>query len=188
MCERIPTVERLAAWERQGVRDRQPPGGRSATPTASGRSRALRAAACRFPESVLVEHVGAGATGEGPAFPCWVKRGDVHATQEGDVSCADDPAALVGGARAPVRARHRARRRAGARARRPDQVLRGRRARRRPSRSPGSSGSTTAIRSSPTIRSTHGQLRALVGARRRGPRPRGLRRRRDRRPGRRASS
>ena len=46
-----------------------------------------------FPHSVLTD---TGASGARPAFrgPCWIKRGDVHATQEGDVAFADAPEVL----------------------------------------------------------------------------------------------
>jgi hypothetical protein len=91
MCERIPTVERLAAWERQGVGVVNRPEGIRNT----DRERTIARFASRnvaFPASVLVRTDAPRA--EGPGFPCWVKRGDVHATQEGDVSYAADPAEL----------------------------------------------------------------------------------------------
>jgi hypothetical protein len=83
MCERIPIVERLADWERRGVRIVNRPAGirntdRERTITLFGKH------GVRFPRSVLV-HTGAEAAFPGP---CWIKRGDVHATQEGDVSFA----------------------------------------------------------------------------------------------------
>jgi hypothetical protein len=83
MCERIPIVERLAAWERRGVRIVNRPAG--IRNTDRERTIALFGEhGVRFPRSVLVRT-------EGPAAfsgPCWIKRGDVHATQEGDVSFA----------------------------------------------------------------------------------------------------
>ncbi len=92
MCERIPTVERLAAWERQGVRVVNRPEGIRNTDRERTIARFARWGVS-FPESVLVSTSGAAGR-EGPGLPCWVKRGDVHATQEGDVSYAADPAAL----------------------------------------------------------------------------------------------
>lgn len=92
MCERIPTVERLAAWERQGVRVVNRPEGIRNTDRERTIARFARKGMA-FPESVLVSTAG-GERADGPGFPCWVKRGDVHATQEGDVSYAGDPAAL----------------------------------------------------------------------------------------------
>jgi len=87
MCEQVPTVERLAAWERQGVRIVNRPEGirntdreRTIARFASGK--------VAFPKSVLVGT--AGRLPDTPGFPCWVKRGDVHATEEGDVSLAAD--------------------------------------------------------------------------------------------------
>jgi hypothetical protein len=91
MCERPAIVERLAAWERRGARIVNPPSG--IRNTDRERTIALFARhSVPFPHSVLVE------TTKGPdSFrgPCWVKRGDVHATQEGDVSYADDRDALA---------------------------------------------------------------------------------------------
>ncbi len=91
MCERPAVVECLAAWERRGARIVNRPSGIRNTDRA--RTIALFARhSVPFPHSVLVETV------KGPdAFrgPCWVKRGDVHATQEGDVSYAEGRDALA---------------------------------------------------------------------------------------------
>ncbi|HWZ85610.1 MAG TPA: hypothetical protein VN032_05370 [Thermoanaerobaculia bacterium] len=89
MCERIPVVEKLAAWERRGVRIVNRPSGIRNT----DRERTLmlfQKHGVPYPTSVLVE------TASAPAFPgpCWIKRGDVHATEAGDVSFSGDPAAL----------------------------------------------------------------------------------------------
>jgi hypothetical protein len=91
MCERIPVVEKLAAWERRGARIVNRPSGirntdRERTLTLFGQH------GVPYPTSVLVE------TASAPAFPgpCWIKRGDVHATEAGDVSFSGDPAALAG--------------------------------------------------------------------------------------------
>ena len=89
MCERIPVVEKLAAWERRGARVVNRPSG--IRNTDRERTIALFAKhSVPYPHSVLV------GTGAPPAFrgACWVKRGDVHATEAGDVSFAGDGAAL----------------------------------------------------------------------------------------------
>lgn len=87
MCERVSVVETLAAWERRGARIVNRPAGirntdRERTIDLFGRH------GVPHPRSVLVE------TGKGDAaFPgeCWIKRGDVHATEAGDVAFAGDP-------------------------------------------------------------------------------------------------
>jgi len=91
MCERIPTVERLSVWERRGVRIVNRPEAIRNT----DRERTIAHFARRgvaFPRSVLVPTQGEHPPL--PDFPCWVKRGDVHATQEGDVSYAAGPREL----------------------------------------------------------------------------------------------
>lgn len=90
MCERIPVVEKLAAWERRGVRIVNRPSG--IRNTDRERTLALfQKHGVPFPKSALVE------TGSPVAFPgpCWVKRGDVHATEAGDVAFCADAAALA---------------------------------------------------------------------------------------------
>jgi hypothetical protein len=92
MCERIPTVELLSAWQRRGARIVNRPEGIRNT----DRERTIERFACHgvaFPKSVLLPTAGAMQPEE-PGFPCWVKRGDVHATQEGDVSFAAGPKEL----------------------------------------------------------------------------------------------
>ena len=95
MCEQISVVERLAAWERRGVRIVNRPEGIRNT----DRERTItlfRRHGVPFPESVLVPTAKPpGDTGVG--FPCWVKRGDVHATEEGDVSRVADAGQLAAG-------------------------------------------------------------------------------------------
>jgi hypothetical protein len=93
MCERLEILRTLERWQRSGVcqvnsasairntyRDRMLP--------------LFRHSRVSFPASVIVET--SSPLPPGPAFldgpgGCWVKRGDVHATQEGDVVFAPDP-------------------------------------------------------------------------------------------------
>ena len=92
MCERPAVVERLAAWERRGARVVNRPAG--IRNTDRERTLALfEKHAVPFPHSALVDTSAGRAEFRGP---CWIKRGDVHATQEGDVAFADAPAALSG--------------------------------------------------------------------------------------------
>jgi len=96
MCERPAAVERLAAWERQGVRIVNRPQAIRNT----DRERTLNCFArhaIAFPESVLVSTDRREAADAAPAFPLWIKRGDVHATEAGDVSRADGPSELAAG-------------------------------------------------------------------------------------------
>ncbi len=95
MCERVPIVERLSLWEAAGATIVNAPSGirntdRDRTITLFRRGRVP------FPLSVLA------ATGPKdpwpgvlPPFPAWVKRADVHATQDGDVTFAESYAALT---------------------------------------------------------------------------------------------
>jgi hypothetical protein len=92
MCERKPIVERLAAWERQGVRVVNRPEGIRNT----DRERTIEhfeRAGVPFPRSVLVPT--GKRDGDSVAFPCWIKRGDVHATQVGDVAYAEGAPAVA---------------------------------------------------------------------------------------------
>ena len=87
-----PIVERLAGWERRGARIVNRPAG--IRNTDRERTIALfQTHGVPFPHSVLADTAASGAR---PAFrgPCWIKRGDVHATQEGDVAFADAPEVL----------------------------------------------------------------------------------------------
>jgi hypothetical protein len=89
MCERIPVVEKLAAWERRGVRVVNRPSG--IRNTDRERTIALFSKhSVPYPKSVLVD------TESSAAFrgACWVKRGDVHATETGDVAFAGDAQVL----------------------------------------------------------------------------------------------
>jgi hypothetical protein len=90
MCEQTPVVEKLAAWERRGARIVNAPS--AIRNTDRERTIALfEKHAVAHPKSVLV------ATAPGRAVfpgPCWLKRGDVHATEAGDVCFNGDAAAL----------------------------------------------------------------------------------------------
>ena len=96
MCERPAVVERLAAWQRQGVRIVNRPDAIRNTDRERTLDRFARYA-ISFPRSVLVETAGGDAAAGASEFPLWIKRGDVHATQAGDVSRADGPAELATG-------------------------------------------------------------------------------------------
>lgn len=81
MCERPAVIERLADWERGGARIVNRPGAIRNT----DRERTLARFAeqrVAFPESVIVPTAGAPPAVDGS---CWIKRGDVHATDPGDV-------------------------------------------------------------------------------------------------------
>jgi hypothetical protein len=90
MCERAPVVEKLAAWERRGARIVNAPG--AIRNTDRERTIALfQKHEVAHPTSVSI------ATNPGRAAfpgPCWLKRGDVHATEAGDVCFNGDAAAL----------------------------------------------------------------------------------------------
>ena len=86
MCEREEVLAQLAAWERDGIRIVNSP----AAVLATYRERMIAQfdeAGVPFVKSRLVatpgRHPGA------PPLPVWVKRGDVHNTQEGDVVFAE---------------------------------------------------------------------------------------------------
>ena len=86
MCEREEVLAQLAAWEQDGIRIVNSP----AAVLATYRERMIAQfdeAGVPFVKSRLVatpgHHPGA------PTLPVWVKRGDVHNTQEGDVVFAE---------------------------------------------------------------------------------------------------
>lgn len=97
MCERLEVLRRLEGWQERGVcqvnsasailntyRDRMLP--------------LFLNNRVPFPASIIVET--SSPLPDGPAFPaglegCWIKRGDVHATREGDVVFAADPSTAV---------------------------------------------------------------------------------------------
>ena len=90
MCERVPILERLAVLERRGV----PHVNSTEAVFNTYRERMItRLAAARVPfiESRLVATTDVGVSAP---LPVWVKRADVHNTQEGDVIFADTTARL----------------------------------------------------------------------------------------------
>ena len=93
MCEQVATVRRLAAWERQGVRIVNRPEAIRNTDRERTTERLARDGV-PYPRSVLVATGSASAPTAFP-FPFWVKRGDVHATQAGDVRLVAGPAELA---------------------------------------------------------------------------------------------
>ena len=102
MCERIPVLDRLAALERRGI----PHVNSTEAVRNTYRDRMiarLAAAGVPFIESRLVATNDAAVT---TGVSVWVKRADVHNTQEGDVTFAPTPAhvqeALAGLARRGV--------------------------------------------------------------------------------------
>jgi hypothetical protein len=91
MCERVAVLDRLAALERRGV----PHVNRTEAVLNTYRERmiaCLAAARVPFIESRLVATADRTVSA---ALPVWVKRADVHNTQEGDVIFADSPARLA---------------------------------------------------------------------------------------------
>jgi hypothetical protein len=91
MCEREEVLAQLAAWERDGIRIVNSP----AAVLATYRERMIvqfDEAGVPFVKSRLVatpgRHPGV------PPLPVWVKRGDVHNTQEGDVVFAETETAV----------------------------------------------------------------------------------------------
>lgn len=88
MCERIRAVQLLAAWELRGARIVNRPSGIRNTDREQTVALFQRHGV-PFPKSLLVPTAPGGA----PAFPgpCWVKRGDVHATQPDDVRYVGTP-------------------------------------------------------------------------------------------------
>ncbi len=90
MCEELPVLDVLETLEKQGV-------------TMINSSKGVRntyrylmvellSGLKFFPESILIESSNLSVNKK--IRPCWVKRGDVHATQEGDVIFVQDPEEL----------------------------------------------------------------------------------------------
>jgi hypothetical protein len=92
MCERTGTLELLAAWEARGIPHVNSP--RAVLNTYRDRMvEHFREANVPFIESRLVStETVPSAVSE----PVWVKRADVHNTQEGDVVFADSPGGVAG--------------------------------------------------------------------------------------------
>jgi hypothetical protein len=91
MCEREDALAELTAWERDGIRHVNSP----AAVLATYRHRMI----AQFDEA-RVPFIGSrivstrGHYPQTPTLPIWVKRADVHNTQEGDVVCAATGAAI----------------------------------------------------------------------------------------------
>lgn len=91
MCERVATLDLLASWDGAGIPHVNSP--RAVLNTYRDRTiERFREAKIPFVESLLVNTDTVPATATTPA---WVKRADVHNTQEGDVAFADSPAAVA---------------------------------------------------------------------------------------------
>ena len=93
MCERGPTVEKLSRWEARGARIVNRPEAIRNTDRERTLERFARSSVA-FPESVLASTAGP-ISSDAPRPPLWVKRGDVHATEEGDVSYASTDREVV---------------------------------------------------------------------------------------------
>lgn len=87
MCERLGILDTLERWEERGARIVNPPGG--VRNTYRDRTAALfERERIPFPRSVLVSTSSpapAGPSGSADLSGCWIKRGDVHNTEPGDV-------------------------------------------------------------------------------------------------------
>jgi hypothetical protein len=92
MCERLPILERLAVWEQAGACQVNSCG--AILNTYRDRMIPLFAEnGVSFPHSVLIAANPAEVPDQ--IGPTWIKRGDVHNTQEGDVTFARDRTAAV---------------------------------------------------------------------------------------------
>lgn len=93
MCEKEAILKRLEAWERKGVTVVNPIQGIWNTYRFNTLDR-VQSAKVPFPKSQLVSTAGDPSAElknfeQGGAFvPLWIKRGDVHNTQKGDVTLA----------------------------------------------------------------------------------------------------
>lgn len=91
MCERLEVLATLKAWERAGALVVNPP--QAVENTYRDLTVGLfQGKGVAFPKSDLV--ATAGALPAVRSYPVWVKRSDVHATQDGDVVFADADGAL----------------------------------------------------------------------------------------------
>ena len=99
MCERLPILDRLARWEARGARVVNPSAG--VRNTYRDRTAALFAASgVPFPASRLVSTSTDDASPVSPSGSrdlagLWIKRGDVHATEAGDVVRAESTEAAL---------------------------------------------------------------------------------------------
>jgi hypothetical protein len=91
MCERLPVLRELASWERDGLVTVNRP---SAVLDTYRERMIARFAAASVPFIESRSVATSEETVTAPA-PVWVKRGDVHNTQEGDVVFADGVAAIA---------------------------------------------------------------------------------------------
>ena len=92
MCEGLDVLARLRAWERSGVRQVNSPRGVFNT-YRERMIRQLRGAKVPFIQSRLISTTAAP---DRMLLPVWVKRADVHKTQEADVVYAPSEDALLG--------------------------------------------------------------------------------------------
>jgi len=92
MCEGVAVMRQLSAWEAAGVRHVNRPDAVLDTYRERMIAR-LGAAGVAFISSAIVS-TDAAAPLPAPAAPIWVKRPDVHNTQEGDVVLADGETAM----------------------------------------------------------------------------------------------
>jgi hypothetical protein len=91
MCERLAVLDELAAWEAAGIPQVNRPGGVLNT----YRERMIAGLAAADVPFVPSRVVPTGTSDLSVALPVWVKRADVHNTQEGDVVRASTPEALA---------------------------------------------------------------------------------------------
>lgn len=93
MCERLEALSRLRAWEAAGIAQVNRP--QAVLNTYRDRMvETLAEAGVPFIDSQLVSTAGEASAPAWP-WPVWVKRADVHNTQEGDVTFAADAEALA---------------------------------------------------------------------------------------------
>ena len=91
MCERLPVLRELASWERDGIVAVNRPSAVLDTYRERMIARFAKASV-PFIESRSVATSGEAVTAP---VPVWVKRGDVHNTQDGDVVFAEGQAAIA---------------------------------------------------------------------------------------------
>jgi len=90
MCERLPVLDHLERWTRRGaVQVNSPAGIRNTYRDLT--IGLFEKGGVSFPESRIVPTRPGAAALRDLSGPHWVKRADVHATQEGDVAFAPEP-------------------------------------------------------------------------------------------------